>query len=136
MNLQQIFPIIIAVIAVMGGRILNEKSLKLLTNEERGMLIQNFSKSRIWSTVILMIIVLAYLGIAYSGAFSTINPTYTYFAILALFMAVRFVMNYRKLRTYNFPSQYYKLTLIQTFLNVLSFGCIVYFILNAFNGEI
>jgi hypothetical protein len=57
----------IMITSIIVSKIFSEKGLKVLSNEEKGMLISNFSKTRMASVVILMSIVVIYLAAMYSG---------------------------------------------------------------------
>jgi hypothetical protein len=79
--------------SIIVSKILSEKGLKVLSNEEKGMLISNFSKTRMASVVILMSIVVIYLAAMYSGASvwlesKHINPTLSYFVLIALYIVI------------------------------------------------
>jgi len=101
----------IMITSIIVSKILSEKGLKVLSNEEKGMLISNFSKTRMASVIILMSIVIIYLAAMYSGASvwlesKQINPTLSYFVLIALYIVILSTYTLKKQRELGLPKEY------------------------------
>ena len=101
----------IMITSIIVSKILSEKGLKVLSNEEKGMLISNFSKTRMASVIILMSIVIIYLAAMYSGTSvwlesKQINPTLSYFVLIALYIVILSTYTLKKQRELGLPKEY------------------------------
>ncbi len=110
------------------SRIFSEKGLKVLSNEEKGLLISSFSKMRMQSTIFLASIVAVYLIVMYSGANDwltahNVPPTTLYFIFLFLYMVFSFSYTYKKQKELGLPDEYMKAQLksnITRFIGILA----------------
>ena len=110
------------------SRIFSEKGLKVLSNEEKGLLISSFSKMRMKSTIFLVLIVGVYLIVMYSGANDWLTahkvpPTTLYFIFLFLYMVFSFSYTYKKQKELGLPDEYMKAQLksnITRFIGILA----------------
>ena len=108
MNLYLILGFGLFLASLIISRIFSEKGLKVLSNEEKGMLISSFSKMRVTSIILLASIVFAYLVVMYSGAGDwltqrNVPPTTVYF-----YMVLSFVYTFKKQKDLGLPEAYLK----------------------------
>lgn len=103
---------IIALVVVLGiwfiSRTLNERAMMLLSQEEKAKLIDLFSKSRIYSWGILILIVLLFF---FNTKYALIDPFLNYviyIGLILIFMAANCYLSYKKLKQNNFPDSYIK----------------------------
>lgn len=126
-NIANFIGIAIMIASMIVSRIFQEKGLKTLTNEERGLLIGNFSKMRMTSVILIASIITIYMVVMYSGAGSwleanRINPTVLYFAMLLLYSVTISIYSLKKQKEMGLPQSYIKNVLIA---NVVKFIGIV-----------
>lgn len=122
-NIANFIGIAIMIASMIVSRIFQEKGLKTLTNEERGLLIGNFSKMRMTSVILIASIITLYMVVMYSGAGSWleanhINPTVLYFAMLLLYSVTISIYSLKKQKEMGLPQSYIKNVLIA---NVVKF---------------
>jgi phosphatidylglycerophosphate synthase len=128
MNLYLILGFGLFLASLIISRIFSEKGLKVLSNEEKGMLISSFSKMRVTSIILLASIVFAYLVVMYSGAGDwltqrNVPPTTLYFIFLFLYMVFSFSYTYKKQKELGLPDEYMKAQLksnITRFIGILA----------------
>ena len=131
----------IMITTIIVSKILSEKGLKTLTNEEKGMLISNFSKTRMASVIILMSIVVIYLAAMYSGASvwlgnHNIDPTLSYFVLIALYIVILSSYTLKKQREMGLPKSYLDAQLksqIVRFVGIVSLCIGMYFYFRTLN---
>jgi len=131
----------IMITTIIVSKILSEKGLKTLTNEEKGMLISNFSKTRMASVIILMSIVVIYLAAMYSGASvwlrnHNIDPTLSYFVLIALYIVILSTYTLKKQREMGLPKAYLDAQLksqIVRFVGIVSLCIGMYFYFRTLN---
>jgi len=131
----------IMITSIIVSKILSEKGLKTLTNEEKGMLISNFSKTRMASVIILMSIVIIYLAAMYSGASvwlsnHNIDPTLSYFVLIALYIVILSTYTLKKQREMGLPKSYLDAQLksqIVRFIGIVSLCIGMYFYFRTLN---
>lgn len=131
----------IMITTIIVSKILSEKGLKVLSNEEKGMLISNFSKTRMASVIILMSIVIIYLAAMYSGAANWlesrhIDPTLSYFVLIALYIVILSTYSLKKQREMGLPKEYLDAQLksqIVRFVGIVSLCVGMYFYFGSHN---
>ena len=104
--------LIAAIVGFLGftfwSRIVQEKGLKLLSNEQRGALLDKFSATRKWSILFLAGIVLGFLLLAYYVEIDKEIAMYSYFAAFLVYSIVVTGVNLSKLKDMELPQDYYK----------------------------
>ena len=131
----------IMITSIIVSKIFSEKGLKVLSNEEKGMLISNFSKTRMASVIILMSIVIIYLAAMYSGASvwlesRHINPKLSYFVLIALYIVILSTYTLKKQRELGLPKEYLDAQLksqIVRFVGIVSLCIGMYFYFGTLN---
>jgi len=111
---------------VLFNRHRNEKSLKLLTDEQRGQLLNHFSGFRIYSLYALLAVIGLYWLIGYLDLFQDTGALYT--LLLVVYLLVTQWLTMKKLKEIDLPASYvdaqknmYRLRLVGMGLFVLSF---------------
>jgi len=111
---------------VLFNRHRNEKSLKLLTDEQRGHLLNHFSGFRIYSLYALFAVIGLYWLIGYLDLFQDTGALYT--LLLVVYLLVTQWLTMKKLKGIDLPAYYvdaqknmYRLRLVGMGLFVLSF---------------
>ena len=140
MNLYLILGFGLFLASLIISRIFSEKGLKVLSNEEKGMLISSFSKMRVTSIILLASIVFAYLVVMYSGAGDwltqrNVPPTTVYFILLFIYMVLSFVYTFKKQKDLGLPEAYLKAQIksnITRFIGIIAMVIGIYMGLKSF----
>lgn len=124
-----IIGIAIMIASFIVSRIISEKGLKLLTNEEKGLLVSDFTQIRKSNVIILSAIVVIYLIVMYSGAAiylekSHIDPTVVYFILLFLYMILTSVIAYKKVKNLGLPEGYVTRIRTANMIKLIGFVCL------------
>jgi len=127
MDPQQIFYIGMGVfiLSTFGSRLIKEKGLKQLSNEQKGKLISAFTKTRINNTVLLLGIVVIYMVIVFfeqSGTDFGFSPHLAYFTVLAAYLIFNYYLTFKRLAEMNAPEEYVKYTKISTLISGFGFA--------------
>ncbi len=120
-----IFGLIIFIIAYIAGRLVSERALKILTDEEKGRLLQGFSKYRIFSllgVVVLVIIHYVLLSVAPNSYFATIQ---VFVGALVLYLLVSSLFSFARLKKLNLPDKYINQYLLSTLIQYI--GIFIFF---------
>ncbi|MEY3966131.1 MAG: hypothetical protein RL263_1300 [Bacteroidota bacterium] len=116
---------VIMIVSSMGSRLVKEKGLKNLSNEEKGKLVSAFAKTRVNNIVLLLGIVLVYMAIMFfeqSGTDLGFNPHLAYFIVLAGYVIFNYYITFKKLAEMNAPAEYVKHTKISTLISGVGFA--------------
>ena len=107
MNNQTIY-FLILIIAVVASRIVSERNLKQLSTEEKGKLLDSFSGYRLYNTVVILGLVVAYF--AATSYFPQSYSTLTLIFVILFFTisGTITVLSYQKLKNLNMPQSYIK----------------------------
>jgi hypothetical protein len=100
------------IVAVIASRIVSERALRQLSNDEKGTLLDSFSGYRLYNTVVILGLVVAYF--AATNYFPQSYSTLTLIFIVLFFTASATisVLSYKKLRALNMPEGYIKSFLV------------------------
>jgi hypothetical protein len=121
--------IAIMIAAFIISRIISEKGLKLLSNEEKGLLVSDFTQIRKNNTIILSVIVVIYMIVMFSGAVNFleknhIDPTFVYFAMLFLYMVLTTYVSYKKVKSLGLPDGYVSRIKTANTIKLVGFVCL------------
>jgi hypothetical protein len=111
-----------------GSRLIKERGLKNLSNEEKGKLVSAFAKTRVNNIVLLLGIVVVYMVIVYfeqSGTNFGFNPHLAYFAVLAAYLIFNYYLTFKRLAEMNAPVEYVKYSKISTLVSGLGFASFI-----------
>lgn len=102
--------ILIAAVVFLGCLILarfqSEKGMKLLTNEQRGALVQSYSKTRVVSVLILSFIMIGFLLIAYYVNVDKKLAIGSYFGAIMVYYIVTGILALSKLKDLGLPDEF------------------------------
>ena len=103
--------LLVLIVAVITSRIVSERALKQLSNDEKGTLLDSFSGYRLYNTVVILGLVVAYFVATnyFPQSFSTL--TLIFIILFFTVSATISILSYKKLRALNMPKGY-----IQSFL--------------------
>ncbi len=106
------FYFLILIVSVVVSRIVSERALKQLSTEEKGTLLESFSSYRLYNTVVILGLVVAYIAATnyYPRSYSTL--TLIFIILFFTISGTVSVLSYQKLRNLNMPSGYIKSFLI------------------------
>ncbi len=124
-----IFGIAIMIASFIVSRIISEKGLKLLTNEEKGLLVSDFTQIRKNNVIILSAIVVIYMIVMFSGAVNFleknhIDPTFVYFAMLFLYMILTTYISFKKVKSLGLPEGYVTRIRTANIIKLVGFVCL------------
>lgn len=103
---------LILIVAVIASRIVSERALRQLSAEEKGTLLDSFSSYRLYNTVVILGLVVAYIAALnyFPRSYSTLTLIF-----IILFFTVSgtiSILSYQKLKNLNMPDGYIKSFLI------------------------
>jgi hypothetical protein len=127
MDPQQVFYIGMGLflLSSFGSRLVKERGLKNLSNEEKGKLVSAFAKTRVNNIVLLLGIVVIYMVIVFleqSGSNLGFNPHLAYFVVLAVYLLVSYYLTFKRLSEMNAPEEYIKFTKISNLISGFGFA--------------
>ncbi|MBL7900852.1 MAG: hypothetical protein JNK73_02555 [Bacteroidia bacterium] len=127
-----LLPVIFFLGLTILARVLNEKALKQLSAEQKGLLIQAFSKTRIITVVALSVMILAFLLLSQTSAINSWMLMYLYFGGVLLYIVGISVFGYFKQRQLQLPATYLKWYLYSVIARtiamiILILGMMLYF---------
>lgn len=102
------FGLIVFISAYIISRIISEGSLRKLSIEQKGMLLDAFSGYRIYSLVAVFIVVVSYLLSTYFFWQYDKFLTPFFFSLILAVLLLNSLFAYRKLRTLSLPGSYLK----------------------------
>lgn len=107
---------ILFILSILGARMVNEKGLKLLTTEQKGLLVQAFSDLYKIQLIFLALIIGLYIFLIkyFPGNLQVIMIGY--FALLIFFMFFQGFSISRKLDSYGLPKGYSRYYILSTFI--------------------
>lgn len=96
--------ILTLIVSVLYNRHQNEKSLKALTDEEKGQLLNHFSSFRIYSFYALLSVIAVYGLFAYFQLFANMGLMYS--LLLFVYLLVTQLITMKKLKEIDLPDAY------------------------------
>lgn len=98
-------------ISIIASKFIAEKGLKVLSNEEKGMIVTNMAKTRMTSIYILLSIIVLYVVVMFSGigtwmAAHHVDTFILYFIFIVIYTIVIGYVSYKKLKEMNLPQEY------------------------------
>ena len=118
-------------VAVVVGRLLNERAYRTLGSEEKLRLMDGFSKTRAYSMIPLLVLIGGYWYLATQTSLNKLTLSVVYFVLLIVYVVVRSVWNQVKLAQLEMPADYQrKFTITQ----VVSLLGVAWFFFAMFSG--
>ena len=117
--------LIVFIAAFIAGRLISERALKILSDDEKGKLLQGFSKHRIFSFVGLVILVLVHFALQSSMSNSYFASLSAFVGALVLYLLMSSIYAYKKLKDLKLPDEYINQFLISTLIQYI--GIFVFF---------
>lgn len=99
-----------------AARLVNERALKGLKQEEAARLLRGFSRYRIFSLVGVIVIVAAYFIAYYNFPDSAVASPPVIMGVLVAFLLLNSVIAFRKLKQLEMPDDYINKFLLGTFI--------------------
>ena len=93
-------------VAVVVGRLLNERAYRTLGSEEKLRLMDGFSKTRAYSMIPLLVLIGGYWCLATQTSLNKLTLSVVYFVLLIVYVVVRSVWNQVKLAQLGMPADY------------------------------
>ncbi len=107
------------------GRILSERALKTLTENERGKLLKGLSKYRIFSLIGVIVLVVLYYSTQAISPNSYFTGLPIFVGSLVLYLLGSSIFAYKKLKDLEMPDQYVNQFLVSTLIQYV--GIFVFF---------
>lgn len=117
--------IISFLIAVIVSRILNEKAMKKLSQEDKARLIDSFSGMRAYGFIPVVLIIIIYFLIVEFTAIDGAVLHIGYIVLLLLFIIGMQSFIYNKLTKLNFPKEYIKVFNVSRIIYFVGIGLLV-----------
>ena len=127
----QLSGFVVLLIAVVVGRLLNERAYRALDSEEKLRLMDGFSKTRAYSMLPLLLLIGGYWYLMTQTPLDRLTLNVVYFVLLIIYVVARSVWNQMKLVQLEMPSNYQrKFTITQ----VVSLLGVAWFFFAMFSG--
>ncbi len=127
----QLSGFVVLLIAVVVGRLLNERAYRTLDSEEKLRLMDGFSKTRAYSMLPLLLLIGGYWYLMTQTPLDRLTLNVVYFVLLIIYVVARSVWNQMKLVQLEMPSNYQrKFTITQ----VVSLLGVAWFFFAMFSG--
>lgn len=104
------------IIAYVAGRIISERALNLLSEDEQKKLLQGFSKYKIFSLVGIILIVVIHYGLRFFVPESSAASMPAIVTALVLYLLANTVISYKKLKNLEMPDEYINRFLFSTLI--------------------
>jgi len=108
MNFFLLLSFFVLFLSIFIARIITEKATQALSDEKKLALIDLFSKKRIYSLGIILGVFALYILVQMIDGIDGVLANIIYFSFLILYMFISGYLNYRKLKSNDFPSAYIK----------------------------
>lgn len=114
--------ILVLLITIVLSRILNERALRELTADEKVRLIDGFASARAYSLIPLVALAGGYWLLLSKTKIDPQLLSVAYFGLILIWIAVRSVLNQRKLRELEMPATYRQRFLISQAISLGGFA--------------
>lgn len=118
------------IIAYIAGRIISERALKLLNENERLKLLQGFSKYRIFSLVGVIILVVMHYALQSLMPNSYVASMPVFVGVLVLYLLLSSIYAYKKLKNLEMPDNYINQFLLSTLVQYIGLFLFFGFLIN------
>jgi uncharacterized membrane protein YoaK (UPF0700 family) len=119
---------IVMMVMIFAARMINEKAMKKLSTEEKGLLIDGFASNRNWSLGLIILLIAGYFAVIRFELVNVFVGLAVYVALLTVFLAVQIIASHRKLEELGLPSAYITSFKISSLLRVIGF--VLFFLLS------
>ncbi len=127
---KSIIGFIVFIATYIVGRIISERALNILSENERGKLLQGFSKYRIFSLVGVIVLVVVHYALQSSMPNSYFASMPVFIGALVLYLLINTVYAYKKLRNLEMPDRYINQFLFSTLIQYIGIFFFFGFLLN------
>lgn len=127
---KSIIGFIVFIATYIVGRIISERALNILSENERGKLLQGFSKYRIFSLVGIIVLVIVHYALQSSMPNSYFASMPVFIGALVLYLLINTVYAYKKLRNLEMPDRYINQFLFSTLIQYIGIFFFFGFLLN------
>ncbi len=127
---KSIIGLITFIAAYLAARLIAEKALKLLNENEKGRLLEGFSKKRIFSLVGLVALVLIHLALQSFLPNSYFATLPFFVGVLVLYLLGSSIYAYKKLKSLEMPENYINQFLFSTLIQYVGIFVFFGFLLN------
>lgn len=119
---------IVMMVMIFAARMINEKAMKKLSTEEKGLLIDGFASNRNWSLGLIILLIAGYFAVIRFELVNVFVGLAVYVTLLIVFLAVQIIASHRKLEELGLPSAYITSFKISSLLRVIGF--VLFFLLS------
>ena len=117
--------------AIIVSRIINERGYRVLSDEEKIRLMDGFSKTRAYSLIPLLVLIVGYYVLITKTALNKGVLSIGYFGLLIAFVAIRSVMNHKKMKTLDLPDSYRRMFTLSQVVSLVGLAWFFYALFEA-----
>jgi hypothetical protein len=117
--------LVVFIAALLISRVIRERALRNLEEDEAARLLQGFSGFRTYSLVAVLALVAVFFGISYAYPQQSFRTAQVFMGILVAFLLITGVIAFRKLKELRMPDAYLNSYLLATFVQYA--GIFIYF---------
>lgn len=120
--------LVVMLVMVFASRMVNEKAMKKLSSEEKGLLVDGFASNRMWSLGLIILLITGYFLVVRFEVVNMLMGVVTYLVLLTVFIAVQFITSDRKLKELGLPEDYIRSFRISVLIRIT--GMVLFFLLS------
>jgi uncharacterized membrane protein len=122
---KSVIGLVVFIAAYIGGRLISERALKILNENEKTKLVDGFSKYRIFSLIGVIALVILHFAVQSLMPNSYFASFHTFVGILVLYLLLSSLYSYNKLKNLEMPDKYINQFLLSTLVQYI--GIFVFF---------
>jgi uncharacterized membrane protein len=119
------------IVAYIAGRFISERAIKLLSENEKGKLLQGFSKYRLFSLVGVIVLVVIHYATQALMPNSSFASFPVFVGVLVFYLLGSSIYSYKKLKDLEMPDNYINQFLFSTLIQYVGLFIFFGFIINA-----
>jgi hypothetical protein len=128
MEMSFFVPLIVMFIMNFIGRLINEKSYKLLTVNKKAQLVDIFAKSRIYGSVFIVFIIVMLFVLPYFHILDTNRTLIIYIVYLFVYSILISIYSIKKLRKNDYKKEFIRLYIISSIIKFIGIAVLIGFV--------
>jgi uncharacterized membrane protein len=122
---KSVIGLVVFIAAYIGGRLISERALKILNENQKAKLVDGFSKYRIFSLIGVIALVILHFAVQSLMPNSYFASFHIFVGILVLYLLLSSLYSYNKLKNLEMPDKYINQFLLSTLVQYI--GIFVFF---------
>ena len=129
---KSIIGLIVFIAAYIVSRLIGERALKLLSENEKGRLLEGFSRNRIFSLFGVIVLVAVHWAMQYYMPNNYLASLPVFVGVLVVYLLLSSIYAYYKLKSIEMPENYINQFLLSTFVQYIGLFVFFGFLINRY----